>query len=271
MAPTLAVLMLMAVAIATLLLLPRIAAWQRQRLRRQPVPDPWHALLGQLPAYARLSDEQRRRLQGHIQVFLRTKQFIGCGGLQVTDDMRLLIAATASLLLLHERGDNFPQLRTILVYPSAYRARETQQVGPYVEERQVARLGESWSRDQVVLSWQQVVYDLAHGQDGHNVVLHEFAHQLDQVDGRAEGVPTLPDRATYQRWAAVMGAAYSQLRRELESGARTGLDSYGATNPAEFFAVATEAFFEQPHRLQRWQSNLYALLQDYYQLDPASW
>jgi hypothetical protein len=268
MGPTLIVLMLMGGAIATLLLTPWLTHWRRQRLRRRPLPQHWHSLLAQIPV--ELSVEARSRWQGNIQVFLASRQFIGCDGLQVTEDMRLLIAATASLLLLGEASD-FPKLRTILLYPAPYRTQELHPVGPYIEARQVIRLGESWSRDQLVLVWQQVAYDLEHWQDGHNVVLHEFAHQLDQADGQTDGVPILPDRAAYRRWAQIMSAAYARLCAEVSNGARSGLDSYGATNPAEFFAVATETFFERPRHLQRWQPDLYAQLRDYYRLDPLAW
>jgi Mlc titration factor MtfA (ptsG expression regulator) len=128
-----------------------------------------------LPIYSRLSPAERRRLQGHIQVFLAEKQFIGCGGLQVTEEMKLIIAAVACLLLLNERGKYFPKLRSILVYPSTYLVNETTSTGSYVvEERRVARLGESWINDQLVLSWEQVKQDTYNWKDGHNVVLHEF-------------------------------------------------------------------------------------------------
>jgi Mlc titration factor MtfA (ptsG expression regulator) len=140
-----------------------------------------------------------------------------------------------------------------------------------VEERRVARLGESWSRDQVVLSWEQVQRDTGNWRDGHNVVLHEFAHQLDQEDGKAEGVPILPRKSDYPIWAQIMTEEYQQLCNDVQRGIKTVIDSYGATNPAEFFAVATETFFEKPQQLRKQHSALYKLLQRYYQVDPGQW
>jgi Mlc titration factor MtfA (ptsG expression regulator) len=140
-----------------------------------------------------------------------------------------------------------------------------------VEERLVARLGESWSQDQLILSWEQVRQDLLNWQDGHNVVLHEFAHQLDQEDGRAEGVPILRRALDYQLWSEIMTAEYLQLGDRVGKGKKTVMDSYGATNPAEFFAVATETFFEKPNQLHQKHQALYELLQRYYRLDPRQW
>ena len=156
-------------------------------------------------------------------------------GLQVTEEMKVTIAAVACLLLLNEREKYFPKLRSILIYPTAYFAKETTVNGNVVEEKRVIRLGESWNRDQLILSWEQVKQDTYNWHDGHNVVLHEFAHQLDQEDGKAEGVPILE------------------------------------TLPAEFFAVATETFFEKPQKLQKKHGELYQLLQNYYQLNPVKW
>ena len=134
-----------------------------------------------------------------------------------------------------------------------------------------ARLGESWIRDQVVLSWEQIKQDTSHWNDGHNVVLHEFAHQLDSEDGKTNGVPILPKNSDYLLWAKVMTKEYQQLCRETQQGVKTVIDAYGATNPAEFFAVVTETFFEKPHQLLDKHPELYRLLQSYYQLNPVEW
>jgi Mlc titration factor MtfA (ptsG expression regulator) len=267
------VFLVIAVMIAGIVGYPLLINWRRRQLKRRRFPPLWSALIeANLPLYLHLAPEQRQRLQGHIQVFLAEKQFIGCNGLQVTEEMKLIIAAIACLLLLNERSRYFPRLRSILVYPSAYLVQETVAVGSYVvEERQVARLGESWTTDQVVLSWEQVKHDTSNWTDGHNVVLHEFAHQLDQEDGKAEGVPLLPRNSDYEIWTKVMTEAYRQLSREVERGVMTVMDSYGATNPAEFFAVVTETFFEKPHQLLKKHPGVYEQLQRYYQLDPAQW
>src|SRR6476469_9707072 len=237
--------------IAYILLNPLLIKQKRNRLKRRPFPPLWDAIIeNNIPIYLCLAPAEIRRLQGHIQVFLAEKQFIGCGGLQVTEEMKLIVATVACLLLLNERDQYFPKLRSILIYPSAYLVNETTSVGNYiVEERRVARLGESWTNDQLALAWEQVKRDTGNWRDGHNVILHEFAHQLDQEDGKAEGVPILPRTLDYAIWAKVMTEAYQQLCNDVERGRKTVMDSYGATNPAEFFAVATETFFEKPHQL----------------------
>jgi MtfA peptidase len=269
---TLLVLLCVALVISSILGYPIWLKQRRNRLQARPFPAMWAATVEHnLAIYTRLSSEERRRLQGHIQVFLTEKQFIGCNGLQVSDEMKLIIAAIACLLLLNERGQYFPKLRSILIYPSAYWVNETVSTGYVVEEKRVARLGESWSRDQVVLSWDQVQHDTRNWQDGRNVVLHEFAHQLDQEDGKAEGVPILPQAADYQAWATVMTSEYQQLCRDTEHGVKTVMDYYGATNPAEFFAVATETFFEKPKSFLKTHPALYQQLQSFYKLDPLQW
>ncbi len=252
---------------------PVIVKRRRNRLKHRPFPPLWNAIIeNNLPIYLCLSPDEIRRLQGHIQVFLAEKQFIGCRELQVTEEIKLTLAAVACLLLLNERGQYFPRLRSILVYPNAYFVQETNSVGKYVvEERRVARLGESWTNDQVVVSWEQVKQDINNWRDGRNVVLHEFAHQLDQEDGKAEGVPILQNNSDYAIWAKVMTEEYQQLCNNVLQGAKTVMDSYGATNPAEFFAVATETFFEKPHQLLSKHPALYEQLQRYYQLDPVQW
>jgi hypothetical protein len=273
MVETIIVFLIIGLIISVILVNPVLVKQRRNRVKHRPLPPLLNAIIeNSLPIYPRLSPDERRRLQGHIQVFLAEKQFIGCAGLQVTEEMKLNIAAVACLLLLNERGEYFPKLRSILIYPSAYFVTETTYSGNYVvEERRVARLGESWVNDQLVLSWEQVKLDTGNWKDGHNVVLHEFAHQLDQADGKAEGVPILLQNSDYPIWAQVMTAEYQQLCNDVQQGIKTVIDSYGTTNPAEFFAVATETFFEQPEELQQRHPRLYQLLQGYYQVDPILW
>jgi MtfA peptidase len=252
---------------------PAWVEWRRNRIKGRSHSLQQQATLEQcLPMYAQLTIAERTRLHGHIQVFLAEKQFIGCRGLAVTAEMKVVVAAIASLLLLNERGKYFPRLRSILIYPDAYVVRETVAVGGgIVEERQTARLGESWVTDQVVLSWGQIQHDLTHWQDGQNVILHEFAHQLDQEDGKAEGVPILRHPADYGVWAAVMAADYQQHCDRTAKGEKTVMNPYGATNPAEFFAVATETFFEKPQQFLSHHPRLYEQLQQYYRLNPVAW
>jgi MtfA peptidase len=270
---TLIVLLILGLIIGGILGYPAFIQWRRNQLQTHPFPPLWQATLEHsLPQYLRLSPSERKQLQGHIQVFLAEKQFIGCNGLQITEEIKLNIAAVACLLLLNKRGKYFPKLRSILVYPTAYWVDSTVSVGNgVIEEKREARLGESWSRDQVVLAWEQVQQDLKAWEDGRNVVLHEFAHQLDQEDGKAEGVPILQNNSDYDRWAQVMAEEYQQLCKNVEQGVRSVIDSYGTTNPAEFFAVATETFFEKPSLMQKKHPDLYEQLHRYYQLDPATW
>jgi MtfA peptidase len=267
------VLVAVGLIIFTIFAYPLWVRIRQNRLKRRPLNPQQQAILEHsLPMYESLSVDERRRLQGHVLVFLSQKQFIGCRGLQVTEQMKVTVAAIAALLLLNERGKYFPRLRSILMYPDAYIAHErVAMAGGVVEERQVARLGESWTTDQVVLSWQQIQYDLIHWQDGQNVILHEFAHQLDQEDGKAEGVPVLQRDADYKTWAEIMTVEYQQLCDRTTKGQKTVLNPYGATNPAEFFAVATETFFEKPQQLMTHHGALYDQLQRYYQLNPLQW
>ena len=244
---------------------------RREKLLQNPFPPEWEAILERnVPLYARLDDADRGELQGHIRVFLAEKHFEGCGGLTLTDEIRVTIAAQACLLLLHRETDYYRRLVTILVYPHAYIAKAVEPIGGgVVLEGEVCRLGEAWRDGVVVLSWDDVRAGASDLHDGHNVVLHEFAHQLDQEDGAADGAPILDRRSQYVAWARVLGAEYERLRRDAERGRRSVLDDYGATNPAEFFAVATECFFEKPAQMKKKHPALYEELREYYRQDPA--
>lgn len=251
---------------------PLFVKWQRDRLIAKQFPKSWLSIIeSNLSIYKSLTSEQQKELLGYIQVFLKEKQFIGCLGLQITEEIKVTIAAIACLLLFGDRKTYFPNLRSVLVYPHAYIVNELIMNSYVVEERRVARLGESWTRDQLVLSWEQIQQDVLNWKDGHNVILHEFAHQLDQEDGQAEGVPILPRVLDYEVWKQVMSAEYLQLCDRVENGQKTVLDTYGATSPAEFFAVATETFFEKPKQLNQKHEVLYEILQSYYRLDPRQW
>ncbi|MGE0710187.1 MAG: zinc-dependent peptidase [Planctomycetota bacterium] len=243
---------------------------RRARLRAQPFPERWvEVLRRRVPVYERLPPADQRELQGHIQVFLAEKRFEGCAGLEVTEEMQVTIAAQACVLLLHRETEYFPKVDSILVYPHAYQATsaETLPDGSVVERTDV-RLGESYGGGTVVLSWDDVVDGAACVRDGRNLVLHEFAHQLDQEDGSADGAPVLDQRSRYVAWARVLGEEYAALQAAEAAGRRTVIDKYGATNPAEFFAVITEAFFEKPGPLKRKHPELYEELRSYYRQDP---
>jgi Mlc titration factor MtfA (ptsG expression regulator) len=205
-------------------------------------------------------------------VFLAEKRFVGCADLKVTDLMRVTIAAQACVLLLNRSADYFPFLREILVYPGAFVV-ERLHVDPLGLHNDLSRVlaGESSSRGQVVLSWDDALAGAANADDGRNVVIHEFAHQLDQEFGHANGAPQLARREDYSRWSQALADAYARLRAQLSHGLPTTLDPYAATDPAEFFAVACEHFFERPAELQRAEPALYAQLSAYFELDPTSW
>lgn len=246
---------------------------RRQRLRAAPVPPAWRSLVeARFALYRALSPEDREKLLSHVAVFLAEKKFEGCAGLEVTDEMRVVIAAQACLLLLRQEAPTYyPACDVILVYPHAYVAKQTEVLpGGIVVEGDSARLGESWTRGVVVLSWDDVREGASDARDGHNVVLHEFAHQLDQEDGSSDGAPILERRSQYVAWARILSAEYADLQRAAETGRRTDIDTYGATNPAEFFAVATEAFFERPSTLRKKHPDLYDELKMFYRQDPAA-
>ncbi len=249
-----------------------IRRWKRDKLREEPFPEAWHTHVERhLPAAKSLSAEEREDLEDLIRIFVEEKHFEGCGGLELTEEMRVAIAARACLLLLGmDIEAPYPDLVTILVYPSAYKSPQTRIEGGIVSEGDVARLGESWDRGVVVLAWDAVLKGARDPKDGKDVVLHEFAHQLDQESGAADGAPVLDDASDYGPWARVFGKAFDAHVRATHKGARTVMDEYGATNPAEFFAVATEAFFERPALMRTKHPELYRELVAYYGRDPGA-
>lgn len=232
----------------------------------------WALAQERVPLLAHLDDAGRRRLRDLTARFLDAKQFLGGGGLEVTHAMKVTIAAQACLLLVGLPGDDvYPGLNTIVVHPDDYRAHQTRRnPDGSVTEGISGRLGESWTdRGLLVLSWDDALGGAVDPDDGLNVVLHEFAHQLDAADGSSNGAPVLRGRARYGAWARVLGDAYQRLREDVADGERTLLRPYGATNPAEFFAVATEVFFEQGDLLARAEPALYRELATFYGQDPA--
>lgn len=253
---------------------PVLGVWYQRRTRRQlrrqlrarPFPDGWEKILrANVGLYPRLPEELQAELKGHIHVFLHEKKFEGCGGLALTEEMRVTVAGLACLLLLNRPSNYYSKLHTVLLYPAAYRVEEASADGPVKGEQ--VRLGESWDSGTVVLSWSDVTRSSHDIRDGHNLALHEFAHQLDQEDGSSDGVPLLEQKSQYYSWAEVLTKEY----RKLQKSKKHVMDSYGATNPAEFFAVATETFFEKPRQLKRKHPELYQELQEFYRLDPISW
>ncbi len=244
---------------------------KRRRLKKQPFPDAWCEIIRRrVPYYALLTNAEREQLHGHILVLLAEKEFVGVDGVEITDDIRVTVAAQAALLLLNRDTDYFPDLYSIVIYPHEFAAPTTERLedGTVLESYQT-RIGESWDRGQLVLSWRDVVLGAADDADGTNVVLHEFAHQLDSEVGATDGAPNLP-RAQQHEWARVFTERYRQLIADLNAGRSTCLNPYAAKNPAEFFAVSTESFFEQPVRLRSCHPDLYERLQLFYRQDPAT-
>ena len=255
---------------------PRLREYRQRRVAAKPFPDRWRKILQRrVPLVRRLPVDLQLQLKKHMQVFIAEKSFLGCGGLQVTEEMRVVIAAQACMLILNRATDYFANVRQILLYPSAFVVNRTTVDGAGVQqENRQALAGESWSQGQVILSWQDTLEGAAVPDDGRNVVIHEFAHQLDQENGVARGAPppTLGDtNHNARRWAQVFHAAYAQLQSEIRNGVEGLLNHYGAQDPAEFFAVVSEVFFEQPRALVQEFPALYQELSGYYKVDPAGW
>ncbi len=252
---------------------PLRAGWRRLRVRRQPFPQAWREILRRrMPAFARLPADVQLQLKKHAQVLLAEKPFIGCGGLAITDEMRVLIAIQASLLLLNRRAGYFPSLRQVLVYPGAFVVeRPTAGLGGLTRDERRVLAGESWQQGQVILSWDDVLAGAADPGDGRNVVIHEFAHQLDQESGFANGAPFLGRRDRYARWAAVLGFEFEALQQRLARGEPGLIEAYAATDAAEFFAVVSELFFERPAELAAAHPALYDEFARYYCAQPLHW
>ena len=227
--------------------------WRRKKIAARVFPTGWLSIIeANVSIYRRLPMADKEELRRHILIFLDEKSFVGCGGLAITDEIRVTIAAQACVLLLHRKTDYYPGLHSILVYPAAYIAKETRHLpGGIVEEGFDVREGESWHHGSVVLSWDDVRRDSADVRAGHNVVLHEFAHQLDSSEGRGDSSAVLQRRPTFITWARVLHKNFIKLQQDLSSNRPTLLGSYAGQDPAEFFAVATEYFFERPKDLQR--------------------
>jgi Mlc titration factor MtfA (ptsG expression regulator) len=231
-----------------------------------------------MPHYARLKAPDRVRLEQLVQIFVAEKRWEGLGGLTLTDEIRVTIAGQACLLLLGftrdpERGDMYRNVKTVLVYPSTV---VPMRVGtPIFAPMQIVHpivpvIGEAHAQGPVVLTWDAVRQAGIHPETGHNVVYHEFAHKLDMLDGHSDGAPPLSGRAEYARWNEVCTREYEALRSRIDRGEATFLDPYAGTSASEFFAVATEHFFDQPTALRAEHPELYEVLRGFYRQDPAA-
>jgi Mlc titration factor MtfA (ptsG expression regulator) len=224
----------------------------------------------QVPLTRKLPAELRGNLEGKIILFMDQIEFIGCNGLEVTEEMRLSIAAQACLLVVNSEIW-YDHLHTILIYPSAFKSKQARHDGYVVTEREIVRTGESWARGPVILSWTHAQRGAVNDHDGHNVVFHEFAHQIDDLSGHTDGVPNLSKDQSLACWAKAFVEAYERHVQHVRRGHRTVVDAYGAEGPEEFFAVAVEAFFERPVALWRAEPAVYEQLSELFRLEPSTW
>ncbi|MGC9367437.1 MAG: zinc-dependent peptidase [bacterium] len=247
--------------------------YRRKRILKKPFPDPWLDIIRKnVPLYQKLPEKLQQELLDDVKIFMAEKNFEGCGGLVLNDEIKVTIAAQACVLLLNRKTDLYSKLSTILVYPHGYIApnQYSKNLGVITLGSQ-ARLGESWIKGTVVLAWDHVLKGAKHLDDGSNLIFHEFAHQLDSEDNVADGTPVITDRKSYSAWVKVMSEDFNKLIHELEMHKHDILGDYAATNPAEFFAVATELFFEKPNQLSKIHPKMYEQLRNYYQQDPRKY
>ncbi len=245
---------------------------RRRRLQNQPLRPEFVGILERnVPLYRKMPAPLQAQLRGYVNVFLHDKEFLGCAGLKVTDEMRVTVAGNACLLLLNRKEDYFRGFSNILMYPDTYVATEAHWDGTVVAHRDSARAGESWQGGPIVLSWNDVCKGAEYADDGHNVVLHEFAHKLDEENGVVDGLPVLRERGDYAEWARVLHKEFDGLARRTRQHNNEVMDSYGASSPPEFFAVATESFFERGALMKQRLPELYEQLQKFYGVNPAAW
>ncbi len=247
--------------------------WRRRRLLARPIPAHWPELIARnFGLFNLLSEADQTKLLKVMRVFAAERHWEGCAGMEVGEEVRLAIASQACLLLLGiPDHDYFSQVRSILVYPQAYLLPQHRHEGAVVHEEPVPAAGTAVFNGPVLLSWEDVVRGGRNARDGRNVVLHEFAHFLDMEEGLVNGTPPLGSRKELEMWQSVMTEEYHRLRQASEAGLATLLNRYGKMDPGEFFAVATECFFEQPGRMQRSHPRLYEVLKGYFGQDPAGW
>ncbi len=246
---------------------------RRRRILSRPMPEQWRRVLAEgTPFHSRMPADQRAELEDLTRIFLAEKTFEACGGMDVDDSVRVTIAGLACQLLVGRDTDVYPLLHSVLVYPDTFvvDVEYEDENGLLVSETE-ERLGESWEKGSLVLSWKDIERDLAAPAEGYNVVLHEFAHQIDDESGDTDGMPQLDDAEAAAAWAGVMGREFAALNRAVDRGKSTLIDEYAAESPTEFFAVVTELFFGAPRRLTARHPDIYAQLRDFYRQDPAGW
>lgn len=245
---------------------------RRKWLRHKSFPETWQKILEtKVPYYSLLPDDLKQTLRHHLMIFIDEKLFEGCKGFEVTEERKVIISAYACVLILGDPSGYYPDLQTILVYPDVYVAPVRKHFpGGVISEGKVARKGESWDFGSVVLSWEDIQANIENHSSSHSLIFHEFAHQLDRRFGLTSGIGENGGIFREDEWTHILAEVYRKLQRKSRRGILCVLDSYGATNPHELFAVATEAFFLDPHRLFNEFPNLYDLLKSFYNVDPGS-
>jgi hypothetical protein len=242
---------------------------RRAKLLESPLPHTWLEYLRRnVRAYQLLTPAEQEKLHKDLRIFIAEKRWEGCGGLTITDEIKVTIAAQACLLVLGIEHDYYSHVTSILVYPSEFKDPKGERRPDGIIHDDIGKLGEAWYRGPVILSWDDVLAGGQDHSDGHNVVFHEFAHQLDFL-GEWSGAGLSGDDERRRNWHEVMTREYHQLVEDTENGRVTLLDPYGATDSREFFAVATECFFEQPVQMQAQHAQLYNVLRDFFGQDPA--
>lgn len=252
-----------------LILPPLLRKRRRRRAFQAALPAATRAAMERnVPIFAALPPAERQRLEGLVLAFLQEKQFVGCNGLEVTDEIRATIAAQACLLLLGRQASSlYDELQSILVYPGAFWVEdEVHDDDGLVTQRRRELSGEAWDSHRIILSWEDIAGSARQPAAGYNVVLHEFAHYLD-----AEGLGLADSKRDAAAWHSELVQEYESLRAAVERGEETWLDPYGAEDETEFFAVVTEEFVECPLELQEAHPRLYGLMRDFYGIDPAAW
>ena len=257
------------IALSLALGIPFYRKHKRQKLMNSTVPNEWETFLHEeVPYLDKLPPQDRKKLWGLIHIFLDEIEFIPCQGLIMEDRIRVAIAAQACLLTLkNPTQKHFNSLNTIYVYPDAFKSNIAQNDGSFVSSEESIRLGQS-IRGSIVLSWNSCRKGASNFHDGQNVIFHEFAHQLDQEHGSADGVPILQERSAYLDWGKIMYKKFLWLREKKKKHQDTLIDPYGALNEAEFFAVCTECFFEKPQQLKKKHPHIYRVMENYYGLNP---
>lgn len=244
---------------------------RRRRLSTEPFPAEWLRIIeGNCRHFAGLNTSEQKRLLRDTRWFLAEKKIQGAFGLTLTDEMRVTIAAHASLMGLGFPDPPFDRLISVIVRSESYVMQTTRSYGAGLEiVSDEARIGEAWRHGPVVLSWEDIQQQCRDEPDGRNVILHEFAHLLDMLNVEIDGVPVLNSDQQYREWKEVTGAEYARLVRETKRGRETLIDPYGAESPIEFFAVVSECFFEEGAELGEEHPGLYKVFRDYYRQDPA--